>query len=63
VRDFAGDVVGNAADREVRVSVGDHYGDFRARVQFAGAQRGADPRIAATDHHKALHDRLSCGLV
>ena len=37
VRDFAGDVVGDAADREVRVGVGDDNGDVGAGVQLAGA--------------------------
>ena len=44
-----GDVVGDAADREVRVSVRDDHGDLGAGVQLAGAQRGADPGVAAPD--------------
>ena len=38
VGDLAGDVVGDAADGEVGVGVGDHQGDLDGRVEFAGAQ-------------------------
>jgi SAM-dependent methyltransferase len=46
------DVVGDAADREVGVGVGDHDGHVRARVKLAGAQRGADTRVAAADRQQ-----------
>ena len=49
VGDLAGDVVGDAADREVRVRVSDHHGDIRTGVEFAGPQGGADPGVAAAD--------------
>ena len=57
VGDLAGDVVGDAADGEVRVGVGHHHGDLGARVDLAGAQRGADARVAAADCHH-VHDQL-----
>ena len=47
VGDLAGDVVGDAADGEVGVGVGHHHGDLGARVDLAGAQRGADAGVAA----------------
>ena len=49
VRDLAGDVVGDAADGEVRVGVGHHHGDIGARVDLAGAERGADAGVAPAD--------------
>ena len=50
VRHLPGDVVGDAADREVRVGVRDDHADLGAGVELAGPQRGADPRVAAADH-------------
>ena len=50
VGDLAGDVVGDAADGEVRVGVRDDHADVGGRVELAGAQRGADPGVAAADH-------------
>ena len=50
VGDLPGDVVGDAADREVRVGVRDDDADLGAGVELAGAQRGADPGVAAADH-------------
>ena len=49
VGDFTGDVVGNAADGEVGIGVGDHHGDIGGGVEFAGAKRRADAGITATD--------------
>src|SRR5262249_264672 len=46
---LAGDVVGDAADGEVGVGVGGHHGELHARVDLAGPQRGADPRVASPD--------------
>ena len=57
VRDLAGQVVGDAADREIRVGVRHHDRDLGAGVELAGPQRGADPRVAAADHHQ-VHGRL-----
>ena len=53
-RDLAGDVVGDAADREVRVGVGDDDGDLAAGVELAGAQRGADAGVAAADRDECM---------
>ena len=52
VGDFAGDVVRDAADGEVRVGVGDHHGDLGSRVEFAGSQRGGDAGVAAADGYQ-----------
>ena len=64
---FAGDVVGDAADGEVRVGVGDHHGHLRAGVEFTGSQRGGDAGVAAADgyqvHDKALSALMILGLV
>jgi hypothetical protein len=49
VGDFSGDVVGDAADGEVRVGVGDDHGDLGGGVELAGPQRRADAGIAAAD--------------
>jgi prolipoprotein diacylglyceryl transferase len=57
VGDLAGDVVGDAADGEVRVGIGGHHRDVHARVQFPGAQRGADTGVAATNHDQ-VHGKL-----
>lgn len=54
VADFAGDVVGDAADGEVRVGVGHHHGDLAVRVEFAGAERRADAGVTAADGDDAL---------
>ena len=45
-----GDVVGDAADREVRVGIRDHHADLGGGIQLAGPQRGADPGVTAADH-------------
>src|SRR5438067_1305012 len=50
VGDLAGDVVGDAADGEVRVGVLQDHGNLGARVQLAGPQGRADARVAAADH-------------
>ena len=47
--DLTGDVVGDAADGEVRVGVGDDHGDLGGGIKFAGAQGSADTGVAATD--------------
>ena len=60
VGDLAGQVVGDAADGEVRVGVFEDYGDIGGRVELAGAQGGAD-RVAAADHDQ-VHGRLPVGL-
>src|SRR5262249_53550484 len=57
VRHLTGDVVGDAADGEVRVGIRGDHGDVGAWVQFPGARRGADPCVAAADHDQ-LHDGL-----
>ena len=57
VGDLAGDVVGDAADGEVRVGVGHHHGDLRARVDLACAERGADAGVAPADGDH-VHDYL-----
>ena len=49
VGDLPGYVVGDAADREVRVGVRDDNGDLGAGIQLAGAQRGTDAGVAAPD--------------
>ena len=56
-RTLAGDVVGDAADGEVRVGIGQHYGDLRGRVHLAGPQRRADARVTSADHDQ-VHGRL-----
>ena len=50
VSDLTGEVVGDAADREVRVGVFQDHRDIGGRVQLAGPQGRADPRVAAADH-------------
>ena len=55
VGDLAGDVVGDAADGEVRVGVGDDDGDVGRGVEFAGAQGGADAGVAAADGDEVGH--------
>ena len=60
VGDLAGDVVGDAADREVRVGVGDDDGDLGGRVELPGAQRGADAGVAAADRNQS-HQRSPGG--
>ena len=49
VRDLPGDVAGDPADGEVRVGVGDNDRHLSLAVEFTGAQRSADPRVAAAD--------------
>jgi hypothetical protein len=49
VADFAGHVVRDAADRVVRVRIGEHHGDVGGRVELARAQRALDPRVATAD--------------
>ena len=49
---LTGDVVGDAADREVRETISGHHGDIRARVEFTGPQGRADARVAATNRHQ-----------
>lgn len=56
VRHFPGDVVGDAADGEVGVGVGDDHSDLGAGVEFTDAQRGADSGVAA-----AAGDDMACG--
>ena len=56
VLDFTGDVVGNAADGEVRIGVCDNNGDVAGVVELASAQRGRDTRIAATDGNQTHQD-------
>ncbi len=62
VGDLTGEVIGNAADREVRVSISEHNGDVRAGVELADPQRGADPGVATADHDQ-VHGRLPSGWV
>ena len=50
VRDVAGDVVRDPADREVGERVGQHHGYLGRGIDLACTQRGADARIAAADH-------------
>ena len=47
--DFAGDVIGDAADGEVGIGVGDHHGELGGGVEFAGTRRGADAGLANAD--------------
>ena len=56
VGDLAGDVVGDAADGEVRVGVLQDHRDVRSRVELAGPQGRADPGVAAADHDQ-VHGR------
>ena len=49
---FAGEVVGDAADGEVRVGVRDHDGDVDGGVEFAGAQGGGDAGVASADRYE-----------
>src|SRR5271165_6710738 len=60
VGDLTGQVIGDAADGEVRIGVRDDHGDIRARVEFARPQGGADPGVAAADHDQ-VHGRLLSG--
>ena len=49
VRDVSRDVVGDPADGEVRIGVGEHDVDSAVIVEFANAEGGADARVAAAD--------------
>ena len=49
VGDFARDVVGDAADGEVGVGVGDHDGHLSRGVEFTGSQRSGDSGVATAD--------------
>jgi len=49
VGDFAGDVVRDPADGEVRVGVGDDDRHVSGGVELTGAERGADTGVAAAD--------------
>ena len=60
-RDITREVVRDAADGVVRVAVRDHDGDVDAGVEFSGAQRGGDARVAAADGDD-VHDRFLGGL-
>ena len=60
VGDLAGDVVGDAADGEVRVGVLQDHRHIGGRVELAGPQGGADPGVAAADHDQ-VHDRAPSG--
>ena len=57
VGDLTGEVVGDAADGEVRVGVLQDHGDVGGRVELAGSQGGADTGVAAADHDQ-VHGRL-----
>ena len=60
VGDVTGDVVGDAADAEVWVGIGEHDGDRDADVELPGAQRGGDAAVASSDAKQAGHaDRRS----
>ena len=48
-RDFSRDVVRNAANREIRICIGDCDGDIARLIEFPGTQRGTDSRITPTD--------------
>jgi hypothetical protein len=54
---FAGDVVRDAADGEVRISVGEHHAHLRVPGKLARPQRRADPGVAAAHNHQP-HARL-----
>lgn len=47
--DLPGDVIGDAANGEVRIGVSDNDGDLRARVEFADTQRSADSGVTTAD--------------
>ena len=60
---LAGDVVGDAADREVGIAVGDHNGHLYARVELARAQGRANAGVTAADGnemHGASSSRVGC---
>ena len=65
VRYVTGDVVGDAADAEVRVSVGNQQADSNLAVELEAAPGGLDPGVASPDdryvHGGALSFRR-CGL-
>ena len=52
---LAREVVGDAADREVRVGVVENDVNLARRIEFSHAQCGADPRIAPADDDDASH--------
>jgi hypothetical protein len=56
---LAGDVVGDAADRVVRVRIGENDGDFGARVKLTGAERRLDTRVASADRDQSQRSRRS----
>ena len=60
---FAGEVVGDAADGEVRVGVGHDDGDVDRGVEFAGAQGCGDAGVTSADryevHEGAFQDVVS----
>ena len=51
VAHLTGDVVRDAADREVRIGVGHDHGDLDQRIQLPHPQRGGDTRVTTADHH------------
>ena len=53
VADLAGDVVGDAADRVVRVGVGEHDCDLGGRVELADAERSGDASVATADRNQS----------
>ena len=55
VGDLAGEVVGDAADREVRITVGDDDCHLAVWVELACTQGGADSGVAASDDQKPRH--------
>ena len=55
VGDVAGEVVGQPADREVRVGVGQQHRHLHGGVELTRAEGGADPGVAAADDQDAGH--------
>lgn len=52
---LAGEVVRDAADREVRIRIGHDNGDVDGRVEFAGPEGGGDSSVASADRYK-MHE-------
>jgi hypothetical protein len=59
VGNLAGEEVGQPADREVRIAVGEQHRDLDAGIDFAGAQGGADAGVAAADDEKTAQTSSS----
>jgi hypothetical protein len=59
--DLPAQKIGDAANAEIWIGVGDRDRDLPVRGQFARSQSGADPGIATAHYEKLRHFRISSG--